>query len=195
MAVMPPPSLTIPETLHPKHAALLRECHFETAGPLADVIRTDEYDGIRIIYAITNPQQTDIVYVGDTEEGRDVRGRLKDHLDTRSKAGHVEKTSLVFVHVMVTEYMFLDRFEEEVGTLPELNKRKVAKHWKRNAKRNGADEARAAKRAKTTKAEREGTTVTLLNPTTKSAKETGKKTAKKPKKKRAPRSRRVLLLC
>ncbi len=137
--------------MHPKHAALLRECHFETAGPLAEVIRTDEFDGMRIIYAITNPDRSELVYVGDTEEGRDVRGRLKDHLDTRSKAGFVEGASLVFVHVMVTEYMVLERFEEEMGALPVLNKRKYPKHWRKNAKRNGREAMEAMKAARSSK--------------------------------------------
>lgn len=189
------PALTIPETLHADHAALLREHHFETAGALGDVIRTDEYDGIRIIYIITNPEQTEIVYVGDTEEGRNVRGRLKDHLDTRSKAGKVEKTSLVFVHVMVTEYMVLDRFEEVFGRLPVLNKRKVPKHRTRNFQVNGREamEAEGAEKAKV------GRTITLLNPSTlameKKPKKGGKKakaeTEKKPSK---PRVRKVTLL-
>ena len=193
MARVRTPTLTIPETLHADHAALLREHHFETAGAIGDVIRTDEYDGIRIIYIITNPEQTEIVYVGDTEEGRNVRGRLKDHLDTRSKAGKVEKTSLVFVHVMVTEYMVLDRFEEVFGRLPVLNKRKVPKHRTRNFQVNGREtleEERAAK-AKT----EGGRTITLLNPsalvTEKGRKKAEAELEKKPKK---PRVRKVTLL-
>jgi hypothetical protein len=38
---------------------------------------TREFDYNRVIYAITNPEGTAVVYVGDTEQGRDVRGRLK----------------------------------------------------------------------------------------------------------------------
>jgi hypothetical protein len=144
------PTLTIPATLHPDHAAMLREHHFETAGVMRDLLRSDEYDGIRAIYAVTNPQQTALVYIGESEEGRDIRGRLKSHMNARNKVGHVEKESLVFVHVMVTEYMVLDRFEEVVGTLPVLNKRKVAKHQTRNWHVNGREaleEERAARAA------------------------------------------------
>lgn len=138
------PSLTIPPTLHPLHASLLREHHFETAGVLGEVIRGDAYSGMRIIYAITNPAQTEIVYIGDTEVGRDVRGRLKAHANDRSKMGHVERDSLVFVHVMVTEYMVLDRFQQEMKTLPLLNSRKVMKHANSPVrKRNDASQARA----------------------------------------------------
>ena len=123
-----PRALTLPPTLHPQHAALLREHRFETAGLAKAVLRTDEYDGVRTLYAITNPEQTEVVYVGDAEVGRDLRARLKAHLDSRGKAGHVEPDSLVFVHVMVTEYMVLSRFQEDTGSMPVLNKRKVPKH-------------------------------------------------------------------
>jgi hypothetical protein len=135
------PTLTIPDTLDPAHAAILREHHFETAGNLGFVLRGDAYDGIRTLYAVTDPAGGALVYIGDTEVGRDLRGRLKAHLNARDKAGQVEKESLVFVHVMVTEYMVLDRFQEETGGLPLLNKRKVAKHTKRGVyptKRNDA---------------------------------------------------------
>lgn len=136
------PTLTIPATLHPLHASLLREHHFETAGVLSEVVRGDAYSGMRIIYAITNPAQTEIVYIGDTEVGRDVRGRLKAHANDRSKMGHVERDSLVFVHVMVTEYMVLDRFQQEMKTLPLLNNRKVMKHTTSQVrKRNDASKA------------------------------------------------------
>ena len=123
-----PRALTLPATLHPKHAALLREHRFESAGLAKAVVRTDEYDGVRTIYALTNPEQTEVVYVGDAEVGRDLRARLKVHLDSREKAGRVEPESLVFVHVMVTEYMVLSRFQEDTGSMPVLNKRKVPKH-------------------------------------------------------------------
>jgi hypothetical protein len=83
---------------------------------------------VRTLYAITNPEQTEVVYVGDAEVGRDLRARLKAHLDSRGKAGHVEPDSLVFVHVMVTEYMVLSRFQEDTGSMPVLNKRKVPKY-------------------------------------------------------------------
>ena len=142
------PTLTIPATLHADHAAMLREHHFETAGVMRDLLRSDEYDGIRAIYAVTNPEQTALVYIGESEEGRDIRGRLKSHMNARNKAGHVEKQSLVFVHVMVTEYMVLDRFEEVVGTLPVLNKRKVAKHQTRNYQVNGRAEMEAERAAR-----------------------------------------------
>ncbi len=148
VAVMRNPTLTIPATLHADHAAMLREHHFETAGVMRDLLRSDEYDGIRAIYAVTNPEQTALVYIGESEEGRDIRGRLKSHMNARNKAGHVEKDSLVFVHVMVTEYMVLDRFEEVVGTLPVLNKRKVAKHQTRNYQVNGREEMEAARAAR-----------------------------------------------
>jgi hypothetical protein len=138
-----PPTLTIPASLHPIHASLLREHHFETAGALHEVLRGDAYQGMRVIYAITNPARTEIVYIGDTEVGRDVRGRLKAHVNDRSKMGHVERDSLVFVHVMVTEYMVLDRFQQEMKTLPLLNNRKVMKHTNSSVrKRNDASRAR-----------------------------------------------------
>lgn len=144
-----PAELILPDTLDPIHAALLREHHFSTAGELGFVIRGDAWDGIRILYAITNPAQTELVYVGDTEVGRDLRGRLKDHLSRRSKAGRVELDSLVFVHVMVTEYMVLRRFKEDIGRLPVLNKRLTPKHTKhRAAKVNDAAAEAAARRGK-----------------------------------------------
>ena len=142
MSYMPTPHIILPTSLDPRHADLLREHHFENVGALGDALTTNEYDGLRIIYAITNPEQTEIVYVGDTEEGRDVRSRLRDHLSRRSKAGRVEVDSLVCVHAMVTEYMVLDRFEEVLGALPVLNKRKVPKHQTRNWKRNDSAEER-----------------------------------------------------
>lgn len=138
-----PRALTLPSTLHPKHAALLREHRFETAGLAKAVMRSDEYDGVRTIYAITNPEQTEVVYVGDAEVGRDLRARLKAHLDSREKAGRVEPDSLVFVHVMVTEYMVLSRFQEDTGSMPVLNKRKVPKHTstRQYTRVNGLDAA------------------------------------------------------
>lgn len=126
--MQPPPPLILPDSLHPTHAALLREHHFESAGTLGYVVRGDTYDGLRTLYAITNPQWTEIVYIGDSEQGRNLRGRLKAHLNTRDKAGHIERNSLVFVHVMVTEYMVLDRFEQEMKALPLLNRTKARKH-------------------------------------------------------------------
>jgi hypothetical protein len=143
-----PAELEIPDTLDPIHAALLREHHFFTAGELGFVLRGDAYDGIRSLYAITNPARTSLVYVGDTEVGRDLRARLKAHLNARSKAGHVERESLVFVHVMVTEYRVLCRFEEEVGQLPVLNKRKTAKHTKNRIYKVNDAKAEAAYRGR-----------------------------------------------
>ena len=95
------------------------------------------------------PAQTEIVYVGDTEQGRDVRGRLRDHMSRRDKAGRIELDSLVFVHVMVTEFMVMKRFQEEFGRLPVLNKVNVPKHGLKShggrlAYRNGPDETRDA---------------------------------------------------
>jgi len=66
--------------------------------------------------------------VGDTEQGRDVRGRLKAYLRDREKAGLVEESSMVYIHMMVTEFAVLTAFEEDTGALPALNKRKIAKH-------------------------------------------------------------------
>ena len=110
------------------HKQVLDEMHFELFGELGKALKSDEYDGFRVIYAITNPDKTEIVYVGDTEQGRDVRGRLKSHMKDREKVGLVEENSDVYIHVMVTEYSVLSTFEELVGGLPVLNKRKVAKH-------------------------------------------------------------------
>ena len=110
------------------HQKLLDEFHFEDCGPLADFLKRDEFDGSRVIYAITDPAKAEVVYVGDTEQGRDVRGRLKAHLKDREKVGKVENESHVFIHVMVTEFMVLDAFENDAGALPALNKRKSQKH-------------------------------------------------------------------
>jgi len=110
------------------HQKLMDEFHFEHWGSLEDVLKDDEYDGSRVIYAITNPSQTEIVYVGDTEQGRDVRGRLKSHLKDRDKVGQVENDSDVYVHLMITEYAVLDAFEADTGALPALNRRKSQKH-------------------------------------------------------------------
>ncbi len=123
-----PECLTIPETLHPAHADILREHLFEDAGLLGDALLTDEFDGARVVYAITNPGQTEIVYIGDSEQGQNLRDRLRSHVRDRQKMGHVEKESRVYVHVMITEYMVLDCFQQDIGRLPVCNKRKVAKH-------------------------------------------------------------------
>ena len=110
------------------HQKLIDEMHFEHAGEIKKALKSDEFDECRVIYAITNPEKTEIVYVGDTEQGRDVRGRLKAHMRDREKAGLVEEDSDVYVHVMITEFFVLSTFEELVGTLPVLNKRKSQKH-------------------------------------------------------------------
>ena len=110
------------------HKKVLTEMHFEYVGELKKVLANDEFDGARVIYAISNPEKTEIVYVGDTEQGRDVRGRLKSHMKDREKVGQVEENSDVYIHFMITEFLVLSTFEELVGTLPALNKRKSQKH-------------------------------------------------------------------
>ena len=110
------------------HRKLLDEFHFDHWGELDGAMQKDEYDGCRVVYAITNPTKTEVVYVGDTEQGRDVRARLRAHLNARDKAGLVEKTSDVYIHMMVTEFAVLDAFEQDDGAIPALNKRKSQKH-------------------------------------------------------------------
>ena len=110
------------------HQKLLNEFHFEDCGQLVNFLKKDEFDGSRVIYAITDPEKLEVVYVGDTEQGRDVRGRLKAHLKDREKVEKVENESHVFIHVMVTEFMVLDAFDNDTGGLPALNKRKSQKH-------------------------------------------------------------------
>ncbi len=110
------------------HKKVIDSMHFEYWGELFEVLESDEFDGVRVIYAITNPDKTEIVYVGDTEQGRDVRGRLKAHVKDRDKVGLVENESAVYIHYMITEFLVLSTFEEEVGGLPVLNKRKSQKH-------------------------------------------------------------------
>lgn len=124
----PDDGLTIPPTLHPVHADLLREHLFEDAGTLSDALTHDDFDGLRVVYAITNPAHTEIVYVGDAEQSRNLRSRLRAHLKDRDKIGHVERESLVFVHVMITELLVLNCFHADVGRLPVCNKRKVGKY-------------------------------------------------------------------
>jgi len=128
----PPPDdddgLTLPPTLDPLHADLLREHLFEDAGPLAYALRQDEFDGLRVVYALTNPAQTELVYIGDAEQGRNLRSRLRAHLKDRDKIGHVELDSRVYVHVMITEFMVLNNFHADTGRLPVCNKRKSQKH-------------------------------------------------------------------
>ena len=110
-----------------KHKKILTDNHFEPCGTLADALKLDRWDGARVLYAITDPADTQIVYIGDTEVGRDVRARLRAHLNDRSKIGKVENASQLWVHFMITEFKVLTDFEQAVGGLPELNKRKVQK--------------------------------------------------------------------
>ena len=110
------------------HKKVLTEMHFEYAGELKKVLTSDEFDGARVLYAITNPEKTEIVYIGDTEIGRDVRGRLKSHLKDREKVNLVEENSDIYIHFMITEFYVLSTFEELVGNMPALNKRKSQKN-------------------------------------------------------------------
>jgi hypothetical protein len=118
--------LTMP--LKKPHQKVIDQMHFEFVGELGKVLKSDEFDDFRVIYAISNPEKTEIVYIGDTEQGRDVRGRLKSHMKDRDKVGLVEEDSDVYIHVMITEYYVLSHFEDEIGSLPVLNKRKSQKH-------------------------------------------------------------------
>lgn len=113
--------------MNKKHARILKANHFEPHGTVATALKSDEFDNCRVLYAITDPAGENVVYVGDTEVGRDVRARLKAHMNARDKAGHVEAESQVWIHFMVTEFKVLCDFEEGTGGLPKLNKRKVAK--------------------------------------------------------------------
>ena len=115
-------------TLESKHQKIMKQFHFERWNEVKKCLESDEFDGFRIIYAITNPTKTEIIYVGDTEQGRDVRGRLKAHMKDREKVGFVENDSDVYIHVMITEFLVLDTFEQLNGSLPKLNKRKSQKH-------------------------------------------------------------------
>lgn len=100
-------------------------------------MRTTDYDDLRLVYAITDPAHTSVVYVGETDRARDPRARYRSHIDSRKKIGKVELESLVFVHVMVTEYMVLDAFEHDTGSMPPLNMRKSQRDPPR--KRNDLD--------------------------------------------------------
>jgi hypothetical protein len=111
-----------------EHEKVLKDNHFERVGDVGAALKSDEYEGDRVIYAITNPEKTEVVYVGDTEQGRSVRSRLKAHLKDREKVGLVEENSDLYIHVMVTEFAVLTDFEDRAGALPVLNKRKVQKH-------------------------------------------------------------------
>lgn len=109
------------------HKKIIDEMHFEYWADVATALNSDKFDGSRVIYAITNPEKTEIVYIGDTETGRDVRGRLKAHMKDRGKVGLVENESDVYIHFMITEYLVLSAFEQEIGNLPVGNKRKSQK--------------------------------------------------------------------
>ena len=113
--------------LDPVHEELLDEHQFDLAGTIEEVLASDEHDGFRIVYAITNPEHTEVVYIGDTEIGRNLRGRLRAHMKDRGKIGLVENDSHVYVHIMITELLVLHHFEQDTGRLPALNKRKVGK--------------------------------------------------------------------
>lgn len=113
--------------LEKTHLKVLKENHFEECGELSAAITRDEWDDCRVLYAITDPANSRIVYIGDTEVGRNLRSRLRAHLNDRSKIGAVEPTSRLWVHFMVTEFKVLCDFEDLTGKLPELNKRKSQK--------------------------------------------------------------------
>lgn len=115
------------QSLNKKHLRVLTENHFEAHGTIGSALKSDEYDGCRVLYAISDPTGEQVIYVGDTEVGRDLRGRLKAHMNARDKAGHVELESQVWIHFMVTEFKVLSDFEDVAGALPKLNKRKVQK--------------------------------------------------------------------
>ena len=114
--------------LKKEHEKVLKDNRFEHVGDVGTALKSDEYEGDRVIYAITNTEKTEVVYVGDTEQGRSVRSRLKAHLKDREKVGLVEENSDLYIHVMVTEFAVLTAFEDRAGALPALNKRKVQKH-------------------------------------------------------------------
>jgi len=120
--------LTIAPTFNHAQALLLEEYLFEDAGLIRDALKTDAFDGLRVVYALTNPAQTEIIYIGDAEQGRNLRSRLRAHLKDRDKIGHVELDSRVYVHVMITEFMVLNNFHADTGRLPVCNKRKSQKH-------------------------------------------------------------------
>lgn len=102
--------------LRKEHKNVLDRLQFGLWGDVEEVLRSDEFDDWRVIYAITNPEKTEVVYVGDTEQGRDVRGRLKAHMRDREKVSLVEIDSDVYIHLMVTEFFVLS-FEEEAGAM------------------------------------------------------------------------------
>lgn len=113
------------------HRRILTDLLFEPAGTIAEVLVSNEFDDYRIVYAITDPSGKEIVYVGHSEVGRNLKGRLKAHLKARDKMGFIESNSKVYVHIMITETYVLNAFEEEIGTLPLLNRVKSCRHPKR----------------------------------------------------------------
>ena len=109
------------------HSAILKVNDFVPCGTVKQALDSDQWDGVRVLYAISDPKNTRIVYVGDSEKGRALRARLKDHLSKRSKKGLVELKSRVWVHFMVTERSVLCDFQENTGAIPELNHHIVAR--------------------------------------------------------------------
>lgn len=110
-----------------EHEKILKTHRFEHAGTLGEALERDEFDDLRVIYAITDPGKREIIYIGETEQGRNMRGRLNAHLKDREKINLVENDSDLYVHVMVTEFRVLSDFEEITGGLPACNKRKAMK--------------------------------------------------------------------
>jgi hypothetical protein len=113
--------------LDPAHLKVMKKLRFDREGTVREALKRDQLDGVRVIYAITDPGETKVVYVGETEAGKNLRGRLRAHLNDRSKINLVEPDSILFVHIQVTEFIVLSAFEEWTGGLPSLNKKKVNK--------------------------------------------------------------------
>lgn len=106
------------------HADLLKKLRFVKEGTIEVVLKNVEFDGFSVIYALTDPGHERVVYIGETVDGGDLRGRLKAHLRDRAKAGLVEPTSYVYVHACVTEELAIYAFQEKAGGPPELNKKR-----------------------------------------------------------------------
>ena len=117
------------------HREILKLNDFVSNGTLKESLLSDEWDGSRVLYAISDPKVTRVVYVGDSERGRNLRSRLKAHMKDRTKKGLVELKSRVWVHFMVTECSVLWDFKENTGMLPELNRHISAKHPRKRARR------------------------------------------------------------
>ena len=47
------------------HQKIIDQMHFEPGGEIQQALKSDEFDDCRVIYAITNPEKTEIVYIGD----------------------------------------------------------------------------------------------------------------------------------